>query len=136
MNEKGLSLFRLIGIIVVIGAVLTIVFPGVSNFLGNGKLATFISYEDDMEDAAIQAVRNCVASGSFDCVNPSKGEHKDIKLSYLINKGYIKDINAPNGESCDYDKSHVHVIGNGNLNFDYKVCLVCGSYQTKDEMCQ
>ena len=136
MNEKGLTLFRLIGFFLIIGALLTIVFPSVTNFFGNsGKLATFLSYEDSMEDAAEKAVRNCVANGSLDCVNPSKGESKDIKLSYLINKGYIKDIKAPNGGQCNYSDSYVHVKGNGNLNYSYTVCLVCEGYRTNNPIC-
>ena len=135
MNEKGVSLFQLIGVIIIIGALFTIVFPGVNTLLGNGKLATYIAYENTMEDAAIDSVRNCVANGNKDCVNPSKGETKIINLDYLVNKGYIKEIKAPNGEKCDLERSYVKVIGNGNLNFDYKVCLYCNNYKTDDEDC-
>ncbi len=136
MNEKGLTLFKLIGFLVVIGAVLTFAFPGVTNFFNStGKLATFLSYEDKMEDAAVEAVKNCVANGSLDCYNPSKGETRDIKLSYLINKGYIKEIKAPNGGQCNYSDSYVHVTGNGNLNYSYTVCLVCEGYRTNNPIC-
>ena len=134
MNEKGVSLFRLLGVIFVIGLMLTVVFPGVSSFLDKG-LGTYISYEKDMKAAATESVRNCVASGTYECVNPSKGESKDISLEYLLKKGYIKEFNAPAGEVCNLKKSHVHVIGNGNLNFDFKVCLYCNNYQTEDENC-
>ena len=134
MNERGVSIFRLIGVVFVIGVMLTVVFPGVSSFLDKG-LGTYISYEDQMEGAAVVAVKNCVGSGSFDCVNPSRGEENDISLDYLLKKGYIKEFNAPNGETCDLEKSHVHVIGNGNLNYTYKVCLYCKNYKTEDSYC-
>ena len=117
MNERGVSLFQLIGVIIIVGALFTVVFPGVNTLLGNGKLGTFIAYESTMEDAAAESVKNCVANGNLDCVNPSKGESKNIQLIYLVTKGYINEIKAPNGEKCDLEKSYVKVIGNGNLKF-------------------
>lgn len=136
MNEKGVSLFKLIAVVLGIGAFFTFIFPGVNTLL-NGTTGVFRSYESTMEDAAVEAVKNCVGSGSFGCVNPSKGETKDIYLSYLIKKGYIDEIATKNGSTCDAEKSFVRVIGKGNLKFDYKVCLYCGrSYTTDDEMCK
>ena len=50
MNNKGISLFELIAVIIVIGVIATIALPSVSSFMNKGSLTTFLTYEKSMED--------------------------------------------------------------------------------------
>ena len=84
MNNKGISLFELIAVIIVIGVIATIALPSVSSFMNKGSLTTFLTYEKSMEDAATNAVLECIGNSSTKCDVPEKGKVDFIKLDYLI----------------------------------------------------
>lgn len=135
LNEKGLTLFEIIAVIIIIGVIATIAAPTISKYIGGTKLTTFIAYEDSMEDAAKNAVLDCVGNNSSKCELPDKGETNQIELSYLIKEGFIDEIKPPKGGTCDLNKSFVRVENRGNLNYKFKVCLYCDEYTSDDEIC-
>ena len=136
MNNKGVSLIEIIGVIILIGIVGIIAIPGVSKYILNARLTTYLAYEDSMEDAAKNAVIDCIGKSSRSCDVPSKDESTDVKLSTLIEEGFIDEFTTPSGGSCDLNKSFVRIIGRGNLNYKFKVCLYCDGYNTSDSMCE
>ena len=136
LNNKGLSLIEIIGVIIVIGVIATIAAPTISKYVSGSKLTTFIAYEDSMEDAAKNAVLDCVGNNSARCDLPNKGQTNQFKLAYLIQEGFIDEFNAPNGGKCDFEKSFVRVENRGNLNYKFKVCLYCDSYTTNNDLCE
>ena len=135
LNNKGLSLFELIAVIVIIGVIATIAAPSITKYISGSKLTTFVAYEDSMEDAAKNAVLDCVGNNAAKCELPDKGETNTIELSYLIKEGFIDEIKPPKGGSCDINKSFVRVENRGNLNYKFKVCLYCDEYTSDDELC-
>ena len=136
MNNKGASLIEVIGIIIIIGVIATIALPSVSSFMGKGELTTFIAYERSMEDASKNAVLDCLGSNSMECDLQFKGEVKNIKLSYLINEGFIDPTSKDSSrEKCDSEKSFVRVENRGNLNYKFDVCLYCDGYKSDDKIC-
>lgn len=136
LSNRGFSLFEVLGVIVIIGIIGTIAAPSIQNFIGNGELSTFISYENSMEDAATNAVLECIANNSSRCNIPDKGETNNIYLNSLIDDGYIEQIKSPKAGNCDVNKSFVRVENRGNLNYKFKVCLYCDGYTTDDELCE
>ena len=135
MNNKGISLFEVIAVIVVIGVIATIALPSVSSFMNKGNLTTFLTYEKSMEDAATNAVLECIGNSSTRCEVPEKGKISFVKLDYLVSEGFIDEIKTPDGGSCDTSKSFVRVENKGNLNYKFKVCLYCDGYTTNDSLC-
>lgn len=136
MNNKGATLFEIIGVIIVIGVIATIALPGVSKFINKGNLTTFVAYERSMEDAAKNAVLDCLGSNSQICDVQFKGETKNIKLSYLVEEGFIDPTSKDSSlGKCDSEKSYVRVEGRGNLNYKFNVCLYCDGYKSDDEIC-
>lgn len=135
LNNKGFSLGEIIAVIVIIGVIATIAAPSISKYIGGTKLTTFVAYEDSMEDAAKNAVLDCVGTNSSKCDLPEKGETNNIELSYLISEGFIDEIKPPKGGSCDLNKSFVRVENRGNLNYKFKVCLYCDDYTSDDSIC-
>ena len=136
MNNKGISLIEMIGIIIVIGVIATIALPSVSNFISKGSLTTYLTYEKSMEDAATNAVLDCIGNNSPKCDVQLKGEIQDIKLSTLIDEGFLDPMKDEKIEKCDSEKSFVRVENRGNLNYKFKVCLYCDGYTTDSDICE
>ena len=136
LNNKGLSLFEMIAVIIIIGVIATIAAPSISKYIGGTKLTTFVAYEDSMGDAAKNAVLDCVGKNATKCELPEKGETKNISLKYLIDEGFIDEITPPKGGSCDLNKSFVRVENRGNLNYKFKVCLYCDEYTSDEDICK
>ncbi len=136
MNNKGLSMIEMIGVIIIIGVIATIALPNVSTFLSKGELTTFLTYEKSMEDAATNGVLDCLGNNSLKCDPPAKGEIKVIKLQSLIDEGFIDPMTTPSGGSCDANKSFVRIENRGNLNYKFKVCLYCEGYTTDEDICK
>ena len=136
LNNKGFSLVEIIAVIIIIGVIATIAAPSVSKYIGGSQLTTFVAYETSMEDAAKNAVLDCIGNNSSKCDLPDKGETNDIDLNYLIKEGFIDEITPPKGGKCNLNRSYVRVENRGNLNYKFKVCLYCDSYTTDDEMCK
>ena len=135
-NNKGFSLIEILAVIVIIGIVAAIAAPSIQEFIGGGKLTTFIAYENSMEDAATNAVLDCIGNNSSRCNIPEKGETSKIYLNDLIDGGFIDGMKTPNGGSCDTNKSFVRVENRGNINYKFKVCLYCDSYKTDNDLCE
>ena len=136
LNNKGVTLVEILAVIIIIGVIATIAAPSVSKYISGTKLTTFVAYEDSMEDAAKNAVLDCVGTNLSKCELPEKGEIKEIKLSYLINEGFIDPIKTSKGSSCDFEKSFVRVENKGNLNYKFKVCLYCADYTSDNSICK
>ena len=136
MNNKGLTMIELIGVIIIIGVIATIALPNVTSYLEKGKLTTFLTYEKSMEDAATNGVLDCIGNNSLRCDPPAKGEIKMVKLQDLIDGGFIDSMTTPSGGTCDTNKSFVRIENRGNLNYKFKVCLYCDGYTTDDDLCK
>lgn len=136
MNNKGLSMIELIGIIILIGIVATIAVPNVSKYIERSKITTFLTYEKSMEDAATNGVLDCIGNNAAKCNPPAKGEIKLVKLQDLVDGGFIDLMTSPNGGTCDANKSFVRIENRGNLNYRFKVCLYCDGYTTDDDICK
>lgn len=136
MNKKGFTLIEIIGAFIVIGLIATVAVPGVSKYIQKGKLTTFFTYEDSMEEAATNAVLHCIGSNSRNCEVPEKGNVTDIKLDNLIQGGFIDEMKSSDGASCDMQKSFVRVENRGNLNYKFTVCLYCDEYTSDNDICK
>ena len=135
LNNKGFSIIEVLAVIIIIGVIATIAAPSVQKYIGGSKLTTFIAYEDSMEDAAKNAVLDCIGNNSYKCELPGKGETNEISLSYLIEEGFIDEFKPPKGGNCDLKKSFVRVENRGNLNYKFKVCLYCDEYTSDSDIC-
>jgi type IV pilus assembly protein PilA len=136
MNKSGFTLIELIVFVIIIGVIGFIAVPTFTDFTSRGKLTTFIAYEDSMQDAAKNAVIDCIGNNSDRCNLPNKGDTLNISLKTLIDEGFIDDLKNPNGGSCDLENSYVTVVNRGNLNYKFKVCLVCEGYENNNANCK
>ncbi len=136
MNKKGFTLIELIGVIIIIGVISIIAVPSFSQYVNNTALTTFVAYEDSMEDAARNAVLDCIGNNSSKCSLPNKGDTLNISLETLIEEGFIDEFKTPKGGSCDLNNSYVKVTNRGNLNYKFNVCLTCDDYKSDNVYCR
>lgn len=136
LNNKGVSLIEMIGVIIVIAVIASIAIPNVSKYLDRSSMATFLTYEKSMEDAAKNGVLECIGNSSAKCDIQEKGNSNEIHLKTLIDEGYLSEIKTKDGQVCDAEKSFVRVENRGNLNYNFKVCLYCDDYITDDDLCK
>lgn len=136
MNNKGLSLFEMLAVIVIVGLIAIIAVPSIAQYMNRGQLATFLTYEKSVEDAATNAVIDCIGINSSKCDPPEKGKVTFVKLQDLIDDGFIDPLELSDNGSCDAERSFVRVENRGNLNYKFKVCLYCDGYVTDDEICE
>ena len=136
LNNKGMSLVEMIGVIIVIAVIASIAIPNVSRYLERSSLTTFLTYEKSMEDAAKNGVLDCLGSASSTCTIQEKGKVEKIQLKTLIKEGFLDEMKTKDGAVCDSEKSFVRIENRGNLNYDFKVCLYCDEYTTVDDLCK
>ena len=136
MNNKGFTLMEMIVVIIIIGVIGFIAIPSVSQYVNKSALTTFMAYENSMEDAAKNAVIDCIGNNSSKCSLPNKGDTLNISLETLIEEGFIDEFKTPKGGSCDLENSYVKVTNRGNLNYKFNVCLVCDDYKSDNVYCK
>ena len=136
LNNKGMSLIEMVGVIIIIAVVASIAIPNVSKYLERSSLTTFLTYEKSMEEAAKNGVLDCLGSSSPKCAVQEKGRMEKVKLQTLIEEGYLDPMQTKDGSKCDLEKSFVRIENRGNLNYHFKVCLYCDEYTTDDELCE
>ena len=137
-NKKGFTLIELLSVIVLLGLLLSLLFPAISKYIIQTKDETYSMYEADMKTSAKNMMTECIEKNDDICI-PKAGYKKKITLSELISRGYTDRLRDPEDDSkeCDPFESFV-VVENDNTNvtnLKYNVCLVCGSYKTKGEVC-
>ena len=134
--KKSFSIIEFFSMIIVIGLIAIIIAPSVSKYLEPTELTTFAAFENNIESSAKDAVLKCISNSSPKCLLPEKGDTKDIKVSYLIEEGFIDEPKISKYGTCDTSKSFVRVENKGNLNYKFKVCLYCEGYKTDNSICQ
>lgn len=133
MNQKGFSLVELLGTIVLLGIIMLIAVPSVTQFLGKSKTTYYQSTLDNIESATIDYFID-----HSDEI-PNTKESKTVQLSDLIEQEYIATIKDPDTkEDCNLSKSYIKVTNEGydkekeslkkgaNMKLKFAVCLMCG----------
>lgn len=151
---------ELLGVIVILGIIITLAVSGYTKYLSKGRNVTYKTAESSLKSAAVNAMMECLTHDSNKtCDEVNKPHSKEcfcrnvhmpenyndfeiVSLAKLIEYDYIEPIHdAKDTESlCDYS-SFVYVKneaenGNNNKNLKYTVCLKCPGYEnTNDAIC-
>lgn len=140
MNRKGFTLIELIAVIALLAMVLILATFSLSSYLMRGREKSFDIIVNSFEDGVLEAYTSCVANptGSNFCTNhdiPTYGQSDTIRLSEIVNEGFIEKIKNPwnTSEKCDVDNSYVTVTRDdaNNISFTYKTCLICGTHRSE-----
>lgn len=113
-NKKGFTLIELLAVIVILGVLLGIAIPKVTQYINNSKKESFISFgklfvDSVRNDATSETYllpinSNDVTIVTLDMANMNKTEEKSpFGGKYIYNKSYVVIINAGTGVDPEYE---------------------------------
>ena len=136
LNDKGFTFIEIIAVVIIIAILLLVVGVPVSKYVLNSKSKTYESYKKDLAVASENLLVQCMANNEEDCIIPSYGNDLKIPYSELVEKGYSKKLKDPEGDGyCDASYVVATNKSQTGVDIDYKVCLFCDNYKTKEEGC-
>lgn len=146
MRKKGFTLIELLAVIIIFGIIIGLSVSAYSKYLVSSRNKSYKIAENSMKTAATEVILDCLNGNdnNYDICNnrnllENQFDNETIKLSELITYDYINAIRDPSDTDllCD-DNSYVYVINKSDTNkvnnadLEYKVCLICGNYKSKD----
>lgn len=125
-NKKGFSLIELLATITILGILMGGAVIAVSKYLDKSRMQSYKT----MEKSAYNAAQNYVIDEG---ITVEKGQAREVKISDLVNNGYLEKPIDPVNQSKDCTGS-VTIKNNGISNdqidsYRYKVEIKCTKYQ-------
>lgn len=114
MNKKGFTLIELLAVIIILGVLLTVAVPKVSQYINNSKKSGFVStamamiesVRDDItsEQVAAPISTNQAVIITLDKINieKAKKEKSSFGGKYLNNLSYVVVVNVGTGSNPEY----------------------------------
>ena len=136
-DNQGFTLIEILGVIIIVGILMTISSLAVTKYIEKSKAATYESYKEDLSGAANNFMVDCVNSNGENCIIPGQNEKVKLRYDKLVDNGYTKALKDPESDGfCD--QSFV-IVSNDNkdaIDLKYQVCLFCDKYKSTDGDCQ
>ena len=137
MKNKGFTLIEIIAVIIILGILMIITIPSISNFISDSRNSAYKSHEKSMEEAAKSYTIDCIKNNEQDCLIPREGEEITLLLGELEDKDFLDKLQDPakQGTYCNPEESYVKIRKSDDVDFDYTACLYCGAYSTHNSKC-
>jgi prepilin-type N-terminal cleavage/methylation domain-containing protein len=119
MNKRGFTLVELLAIIVILGVILVIAIPKVSESINISKIEAFIKDEEEL----VRATESFIAQ-NVKYIPQNIGDTKEVKLSDLQNEKFIYTVVNPNDNKATCN-GYVLVTKTGDKKYDYVPHLNC-----------
>jgi len=132
MNSKGFTMVELIAVVAIITILSGVTIGAVTRQMEKAKRKTYKTHETNLK----RATNNFLSKHT----ELASGSTLRVSAQDLIKEGFLDDMGDPvnKGETCNRD-SYVEVTGSYdnsldehayNINFDFKICLICKSYKS------
>ncbi|MFA5408290.1 MAG: prepilin-type N-terminal cleavage/methylation domain-containing protein, partial [Bacilli bacterium] len=118
MSKKdGFTLVELLAVIVILGVVLVITIPPITNYIDSAKLQTYINHEETV----VKSTKNYLLAN--DSLLPVEiGDTAEIELSALQEAGYIDKIISPEDKKTECS-GYILVTKISDKDYDYVAYL-------------
>lgn len=114
MNRKGFTLIELLAVIVILGVLLGIAIPRVSQYINNSRKESFVSlasmYIETIRDDATAEMypkpinKNDVVIITLDNIKTEKNKEKSpFGGKFIYNKSYVAIVNTSDGTNPEYE---------------------------------
>ena len=154
MNRKGFTLIELLGVIIVLGIVLLLAMPLISNAYKNSKLKSeeiFIERLSDIIDSYVKLNSTNISftsdgtatkEGETSTVNIYKGkkDNRNVTIEDIINDNLLREsdyVNAGNKDTLCKKGAEIEVYRDSDYVYCYKVnknSLGCLTDEYKDKI--
>ena len=124
-NQKGFTLVELLVAITILGIILVIALPQLSNIQQNNKTTKYRKYADTM----LTSAKLYTDSYTEDMFGNNKSGCVDIPYDDMKDKDLLKDIKV-DGSTCKSDDSYIRVR-KANDHYFYEVSIVCKDKNNK-----
>ncbi|MGI6309712.1 MAG: hypothetical protein ACOXZW_03290 [Bacilli bacterium] len=126
-NNKAYTIMEVLAVIILIGIILIITFPLITNAIIKSKYR----YYESQENTLLLAGRDYFTDNRTR-LPKAEEEEKTISLQTLVNEGYTKPILDISKDGCNQDETAVTVKRLGKGEYRYYVRLKCNDYDTDD----
>ena len=146
-NQKGFTLVEIVAVFTILAIIFGIAVFSIFGYLNKGRTSAYDIAEKSLESSASAAFGDCITGTENEFCSKyelpkDKYDFQLVYLDELIEEEYIEPIKDPEDSSkyCDMEKSYVYITNRADMetskNYDlqYKICLVCGDYQS--DYCQ
>ena len=106
MKNKGFTLIELLAVIIILGILMIIAIPSVTEYINNSRKSAYV------------ATAKQIVSGARNLINSGKYEAYDTDTTYYISSSCINMENANKSPYGDFDPAYVLVTYNGK-NYHY-----------------
>ena len=131
MKKNGFTLIEIIGAVIILGIIAIIAF---ATFSGSVKDFRDIYYQKEVKTLEKSGKEFFNDNRNY---RPTKVLHaQEVKISTLISKNYLNEVNDYNGDACNQE-SYVLIVKEDADNYSYHACLKCESDlydNTKDDI--
>ena len=136
-DRKGFTLVELVAVIIVLGVLLVIAIPTISNYIKGARDISYDSHEKALQEAAKAYTIDCIKNNEKNCTVPHDDETINIYVDRLIEDEYIGKLQDPKnqGAYCSADKSFIKVSRTEDNDYEYEACLFCTGYTTDNPIC-
>lgn len=100
-NKKGFTLIELLAVIIILGILMIIAIPSVTNYISNSRKSAYVNTAKE------------IVSGTRNVVNEGKLGIYDSDTTYYISSGYIKTENASKSPYGEFVQAYVIVTYDG-----------------------
>ncbi len=132
MQNKGFTLVELLGVIVVLAILGGIAVFSITGLVSKQRNKVYKNYESTLKTTVENYMINDFKNNGS--LMPTIGNSTTITVETLKSKKLLNSLKDPSGGTCD--TSYVVVTRNNdngiNLSLNYKVCLICPNYRSKN----
>lgn len=127
-NNKGFTLIELLAVIVILGVLMIIAVPMVSQYIDSAKKGAFVS----TAKAYVSAARYAYLNGDYECKNGTNDASIDTGAGGSLYIPFSEiDVDKTGGNSSfnkpiDKDKSYVVIESDPNGRYTYYVLMIDG----------